>query len=153
MIRRAVKNGFKADYVLVDKWFMSEDFIKDIRKVKEGMLYVVGLCRMDKRKYSYKDNEYSAKQLLQLKKRTHKRSRKINSQYIEIEVIYKGIKLKLFFSRYSRRGNWQLLVTTDLSLSYNKAVEIYNIRWSIEVYFKESKQYLSLGSSESNDFD
>jgi len=40
-----------------------------------------------------------------------------------------------------------------LSLSYNKAVEIYNIRWSIEVYFKESKQYLNLGNSESNDFD
>jgi hypothetical protein len=38
-------------------------------------------------------------------------------------------------------------------LSYNKAVEIYNIRWSIEVYFKESKQYLNLGNSESNDFD
>ncbi len=153
MIKRSVKNGFKADYVLVDKWFMGESFIKDIRKIKKGMLHIVGLCKMDKRKYVYNRKEYSAKQLLKLRKNYSKRSKKINARYIEIDVLYKGLKLKLFFSRYSRRGKWQLLVTTDLSLSYNKTVEIYNIRWSIEVYFKESKQYLNLGHSESNDFD
>ena len=153
MIKRSVKNGFKADYVLVDKWFMGENFIKDIRKIKNGMLHIVGLCKMDKRKYVYNGKEYSAKQLMKLRKNDSKRSRKINAHYIEIDVIYKGVKLKLFFSRYSRRKEWQLLVTTDLSLSYNKTVEIYNIRWSIEVYFKESKQYLNLGQSASNDFD
>ena len=66
---------------------------------------------------------------------------------------YKGIKIKLFFSRYSRRGSSHLLLTTDTSLKYNKAIEIYNIRWTIEVSFKESKQYLNLGKSPSNDFD
>lgn len=153
MIKRAVKNGLKANYVLVDKWFMSENFISDIRKIKKGILDIVGLCKMDKRKYVYNGEEYTAKQLLHLRKKYSKRSRKINARYIEIDVKYKEIKLKLFFSRYSKRGKWQLLVTTDLSLSYNKTVEIYNIRWSIEVYFKESKQYLNLGRSESNDFD
>jgi hypothetical protein len=153
MIKRAAKNGFKADYVLIDKWFMGENFIKEIRKIKNGSLHVIGLCKMDKRKYVYDGKEYGAKQLLQMFKSRKKRSKKINSYYIELDVVYKGIKLKLFFSRYSKRGKWKLLVTTDLSLSYNKTVEIYNIRWSIEVFFKEVKQYLNLGKSESNDFD
>ena len=34
MIKRAVKNGFIAKYVLVDSWFSSEDFIKTIRNIK-----------------------------------------------------------------------------------------------------------------------
>ena len=32
-------------------------------------------------------------------------------------------------------------------------IEIYQIRWTIEVFFKESKQLLGLGKCQSNDFD
>lgn len=32
-------------------------------------------------------------------------------------------------------------------------IEIYQIRWTIEVYFQESKQLLGLGKCQSNDFD
>lgn len=32
-------------------------------------------------------------------------------------------------------------------------LEIYQIRWTIEVFFKESKQLLGLGTDQSNDFD
>ncbi|MCP3921729.1 MAG: transposase [Desulfobacterales bacterium] len=32
-------------------------------------------------------------------------------------------------------------------------MEVYKIRWTIEVFFKECKQYLFLGKSQSQDFD
>ena len=32
-------------------------------------------------------------------------------------------------------------------------IEIYQIRWSIEVFFKEARQLLGLGNCQSNDFD
>ena len=67
--------------------------------------------------------------------------------------MYKGEILKLFFSRYSKRSKWVLLVTTDTSLTYIKAIEIYQIRWSIEVMFKELKQYLHIEKCQSLDFD
>ncbi|MBS3741985.1 MAG: transposase, partial [Candidatus Cloacimonetes bacterium] len=38
-------------------------------------------------------------------------------------------------------------------LSFIKMIEIYQIRWSIEVFFKESKQLLGLGRCQANDFD
>jgi IS4 transposase len=42
---------------------------------------------------------------------------------------------------------------TDLILNYNKALKLYNNRWTIEVIFKELKQYLNFGKCQSNDFD
>lgn len=153
MIKRAVKNGFIAEYVLVDKWFMCEELIKAIRKIKKGAIHVLGMCKMDKRKYNYNGTAYSAPQLLSKVKSRKKRCRKINAWYIELYVDYKGVPTKLYFSRYSRRGKWQLVISTDLSLSYKKAIEIYNIRWGIEVFFKEAKQYLNFGKCSSNDFD
>jgi len=153
MIKRAVKHGFIADYVLTDSWFISEYFIRNIRKIKQGIVHVLGMCKMDKRKYLFNGEQYNAKQLLKKNKGRIKRSRKVNAYYIELIVDYKGIPLKLFFSRYSKRGKWHLLITTDFTLTFNKAIEIYNIRWSIEVFFKEGKQYLNLGKSQANDFD
>lgn len=97
--------------------------------------------------------EYSAGQLLKHLQGNKKRCRKVNSHYIECTVNYKGETLKLFFSRFSKRSKWRLLVTTDTSLSYIKAIEIYQIRWSIEVMFKELKQYLHIEKCQSLDFD
>jgi len=153
MIKRAVKHGFIADYVLADSWFVSEYFITSIRQIKQGILHVLAMCKMDKRNYLFNGEEYTANQLLNKFKSQKKRSRKVNAYYIELTVAYKELPLKLWFSRYSKRGKWHLLITTDLSLTFNKAIEIYNIRWSIEVFFKESKQYLKLAKSQATDFD
>ena len=68
-------------------------------------------------------------------------------------VDYKGKPLKIFFSRQGKNGKWKVFVTTDTGLSFIKMIEIYQIRWSIEVFFKESKQLLGLGKCQANDFD
>jgi len=52
-----------------------------------------------------------------------------------------------------KTANGRVLLTTDRSLSFIRVVEIYQTRWTIEVFFKESKQLLGLGSCQSNDFD
>lgn len=49
-------------------------------------------------------------------------------------------------------GNWNVLITTNLELIFEQAYKIYSIRWSVEVFFKESKQYLGLGKCQSQDF-
>jgi DDE superfamily endonuclease len=155
MIKRAIKHGIIAKYVLMDSWFVSEKMIIEIRKIKQGAMHLLGMCKMDKRKYLYQGKEYTAKELLNKTKNTklNKRCRKTKSRYIGLKVEYKDISMQLYFSKYSKRNDWTLLVTTDSSLTYIKTIEIYQIRWSIEVFYKESKQYLQLGKSQSNDFD
>lgn len=61
--------------------------------------------------------------------------------------------VKLFFTRFSKRSKWRLLLSTNVNLTLQEAVKIYNNRWTIEVLFKECKQLLNLGKCQSNDFD
>ena len=154
LIKRAAKRGFVPQYMLTDCWFASDKFITAIRRIGKGAIHFLGMVRQDKRLYLYNGRKYNAKQLRQALKTHAKRCRKIRSTYIEAVVEYKNVgRVKLFFSRFSRRSQWQLILTTDMNLSYIKAIEIYNIRWGIEVLFKECKQHLNLGKCQSNDFD
>ena len=153
LIKRAVQNGIIVDYVLMDKWFISELIIKEIRKIKKGIMHIVAACKMDKRKYDYEGRKYTAKELLKKLKSRRKRSRRPRGFYIEAEVIYKGIPLKLFFNKFLGQKHWSLLITTDMKLKFNELIRIYTIRWTIEVFIKESKQNLYLGKSQAQDFD
>ena len=154
MIKRAARYGFIPQYILTDSWFASDKFIATIRRIRKGAIHFLGMVRQDKRLYVYEGEKYSAKQLRQALKYQARRCRKIRSRYFEVIVDYKSVgRVKLFFSRYSGRKQWQLILTTDLNLSYIKAIETYNIRWGIEVLFKEVKQHLNLGKCQSNDFD
>lgn len=156
MVKRAVKHGIVADYLLTDSWFLCESMISGIRKIKKGAIHILSMCKMDKRKYSFQNGEFDAKSLLKqkkLNKKNIKRSKKYKVYYIELTVEYKGFNLKLFFTRQSKRAKWRLLATTNTSLTFTEAYELYTNRWAIEVFFKECKQYLGLGKNQSRDFD
>ncbi len=92
------------------------------------------------------------KQLRQQKKKL-KRSRKMNFYYLKYKVEIDGVKLNMFLTRRGTNGAWHTIVSTDTSLTFIRTMEIYGIRWSIEVFFKESKQLLGLGTCQSTNFD
>jgi len=117
-------------------------------------MHILGMCKLDRRKYLVNKKELSARQLIiQNERKGGKYSRKYKSTYIPIVVDYKGKKIKLFLIRYHRAKNWTVLLTTNLTLSFAEAIELYQIRWTIEVLYKECKQYLRLGGSQNTDFD
>lgn len=154
LLKRAVKNGFLAKYVLMDSWFVSDYMIKNVRAIKNGAMHLLGMCKLDNRKYLVDKKERNAHQLIsKYERKRSKYSRKYKSVYISIVANYKGEKVRLFFIRYNNTKNWTIVLTTDLTLSFVEAIEIYQIRWTIEVLFKECKQYLRLGGSQNTDFD
>jgi hypothetical protein len=154
MIKRAVKNGLMASYVLMDSWFTNDYMIKSIRSIRNGAMHVLGMCKIDVRKYTINRRELNSHQIITLNERKHSRySRKHKSRYIAVVADYKGERVKLFYIRYHKSKTWTLLLTTDLSLKFVQALELYQIRWTIEVLFKECKQYLRLGSCQNTDFD
>lgn len=63
------------------------------------------------------------------------------------------MEVKLFFCKASKRSSYNILLTTNTALNFNQAYKIYANRWSIEVFFRESKQHLQLGKCQSQDFD
>ena len=55
------------------------------------------------------------------------------------------MEVRLVFSapvRARSADTWVVFLCTDVTLSDTKILEIYALRWSIEVYFKEIKQHL-----------
>lgn len=154
MIKRALKNGLMVSYVLMDSWFTNDTMIKSIRAIKQGAIHLLGMCKIDSRKYVVYGKEMNSHQIITRdKRRKCQYSRKHRSQYFTVVADYKGEKVKLFFIKYRNSKDWNLLLTTDLKLKFVQAIELYQIRWTIEVMFKECKQYLLLGRSQNTDFD
>ena len=60
--------------------------------------------------------------------------------------------MKMFFSQFNNRS-WNVLITDNRAMTFAEAIKIYTKRWSIEVFFKETKQHLGLGKDQSRDFD
>jgi hypothetical protein len=154
MIKRAIRHGFNVDYVLMDSWFVNDTIIAGIKSIKNSRLHVLGMCKLDTRKYTLNGKSLNARKLIATRARKNGHySRKHKSQYISLVVDYKGNPVRLFFVKYKNSKNWTLLLTTDLTLSFVQTLELYQIRWTIEVLFKECKQYLGLGKSQNTDFD
>ena len=156
MLKRALKHGFRAKYVLVDSWFSSHEFIQTVRGLGKIPMHLVCGVRQDKRKYLYKGNSINASELKFVLKSegNERRCRKRNIRYFEVIVDYEGIgPVKLYFCRFPYQKKFRLFLSTDISLSLLSMLEIYSIRWTIEVFFKETKQQLKLGTCQSRDFD
>lgn len=153
MIKRAISKGLNVDYVLCDSWFTSLELIQVVRNIKKQTVHLIGMYKTAKTKFEYNGLELTAKQIRGQNRKNIKRCRKLGLQYIQANAWVDGGQLKMFFSRKGRKGKWKVFLCTDLSLSFIKMMQIYQIRWSIEVFFKESKQLLGLGKCQSNDFD
>ncbi len=150
MIQYSVKKGITADYVLTDSWFTCWAIVET--SINNGLKYI-GMFSKVKTLFTYNNKKLTYKEIRALSKKSVKRNRRFNLYYIRKVVDWKGQKVVLYFTRRGKRGNWRTIISTDLSLNFNRTIEIYQIRWSIEVFFKESKQMLGLGKSQSNDFD
>ena len=154
MIKRALTKGFKFEYVLTDSWFFCGKLLKYIDSLGKK-IHLVSMAKMGNAKYKILPaNKYmSPKQILALNKRKAKENRTYKAKYIKVQAEYQGVRVVLFFINIGKGENWRLLVSTDVNIGFNKLMEVYKIRWTIEVFFKEAKQYLLLGKSQSQDFD
>jgi len=152
MFWRAISQGIKMDYVLMDSWFTCEAFIRAVRRVKNQTVHLIGMYNTAKTKFDYLDQKFTYSQIRNILGRA-KRCRKLRLYYKEALVSYKDQLVKMFFSRQGKNGKWRVFITTDIELSFISMIKTYQIRWSVEVFFKEAKQLLGLGKCQSNDFD
>lgn len=152
MLRRAVKYGCIAKYLLVDKWFFGENFIKEVRSIKDGAIHIITLLRNKSTGFTVDGKRISANVLIQKQERIgFKTCRQYKSIYARIKAEYKGVPVQLFIIRYGRSSMYEVMVTTDMKMSFKDTFERYQIRWNIEVLFYECKQHLELGKCQSTD--
>jgi len=136
MIRNAMQKRIRFDYLLVDSWFVCDELITFICRLRIKC-HLLGMAKMGKARYDLNGQSYTAKEHIEKLKRSKKtkRSRKLNVWYSFADVHYKGNHVRLFFCKTTHRGNWNVLLTTNNNLEFEEAYRIYAIRWSIEVFF------------------
>ena len=170
MIKRADRSGIHAQYFLADSWFASKPMLAFMEAQS-----LVSIVRMKKNKMSYRvagsDKVLStAAELYQhhIKGQWQKvKGRPYQSKAITVELNLAQtldapdhwIKVKLLFVRgvneeKQRAGkhDWALFLSTDTHLSDERILEIYALRWGIEVYFKEAKQKLGFLKEQSTHY-
>jgi hypothetical protein len=154
MVKKAVSGKLQVDYVLMDSWFFCNAFVQFLKKLSPKV-FILAIAKMGKTHYSFEGKNYTLKQLSEIMKHRKKvkRVKSLNLYCAEVLVDFKGTPLKLFFCKNSKRGKWHVMVTTNTKLGIIRAYQTYSIRWTIEVFFKEGKQYFGLGKSQSQDFD
>ncbi len=151
LLQTALKKGIKASYVLADSWFISEKFLIEIKRIKTN-LFVIGLMKTN-RFITIEGKSYKANNIPEQKRKKIKYCKKLKCHYIPFKINYKGTQLKAYWIKMNGQQTWRMLISSDLKLSFIKTMEYYQIRWSIEVFFKDCKQNLRLSNCQSTDLD
>jgi len=150
MFRRVNKRMIPVDYILMDSWFTSMSVIKKLISVNCNV-NIIGMYKYNSTVVL--NGKTTTIKHLKKNKDKIKRSRKMNLHYKTYKGEIDGVSLNIFITKRGSKDSWHTIISTDLSLSLVKVVEIYSIRWSIEVFFKEAKQLLGLGKCQSTNFD
>ena len=150
MFSRVIKRKIPVDYILMDTWFTSVSLLKRLRNISSST-HIIGMY-----KYNSKieiNSKFISLSSLKKQKNKPKRCRKFNYYYHSYKGKIDGLEVAIHISKRGTNGKWKMLITTDTSLKFIDAIEIYSIRWSIEVFFKEAKQIFGLGKCQSTNFD
>jgi len=150
MVKRAIEKGIVAQYVLTDSWFTCWELVKT---TMDNGLHYIGMFSIWKTKFTFRAKQMTYKEIRKYYRKQIKRNKRFNLYYIRTVVEWNDTKVVLYQIRKGKNGHWKVLLSTDLTSNFRQTLETYQIRWSIEVFFKESKQMLHLGKSQSIDFD
>lgn len=176
MVKRALTKGFSADYLLADAWFGNKTTLRLTQSTD-----LTAILRMKKDKTQYRFSHYingtqhtvmaNAKALY--RDHVRKQWQKIQGTRYQCKVLNVELNLtsspkeppqwvsyRLLFVKGTAEDNtsepskhdWALFLTTDTSMESSRILEIYALRWGIEVYFKESKRHLGLLKEQTNSF-
>ena len=162
MLKKAVKDGYQARYVLADSWFGNKG---NIETVSDLGIHSIFQMKRTKKKYRIGDKDYTAQELYTKYHRKLQSTSKdglYKTLKIEAEINletaqnkparWKAVLLILRAPKRQDSTNWVIFLCTDLNLNAEEVLSIYAQRWSIEVYFKEAKQSFGLLAEQSGKY-
>lgn len=139
MVKRILRFGIRADYILMDSWFSFPVLLAALGK----HLPVICMAKdMPKVFYRHQGQLVRLSKLYSLLRKRPGRAKILTSVVTETR---KGQKVKIVFVRNrNKKRQWLAILSTDVDLANEEIVRIYGKRWDIEVFFKMMKHYLNL---------
>ena len=176
MIARAMRAGIDATYLLADAWFGT----KPMLAIAEDAL-LTAVVRMKKNTMKYRHSQYTPDKIVykemdlatMYRSEVRKQWEKVPGQpyqsktiVVELnlkdakEEVARWIKVRLVFVRgvaesdnkQPGKHDWVVFLSTDSNLEPQKILELYAMRWAIDVYFKETKQHLGFLKEQSRHY-
>jgi len=149
MVKRAVKSGIYADYLLVDSWYSKPIFIKEMNEL--GLKVISRIANNNKIwNFIGKEKTLNAIYNKVKERKTAKQGRygkKIKFTYFSVVVEHKNAgKLKIVFIK--TKDKLIPIVSTDLEINDEEIIETYKRRWDIEQGYKELRQHFGFGQEE-----
>lgn len=153
MLKRAYNKGVDASYLLFDSWFAHDAVIS---QVVETGYHVICRCKSGGRaRYVHQGKRYTAKKLFS------KVARKLLKWQPEIEAYAAKVRVTLpntgevtlVFCQSEPKAKFVMFLSTDNELELLEIINKYSKRWSVEMFFKDAKQYLGLGKEHNRNFD
>ncbi len=138
MVKRALRRGIKADYILMDSWF---SFPANLNVLGKYLPVICMAKDMPKVFYKYGGQWLRLSRLYSKLKKKRGKAKIIASVITETKL---GQKVKIVFVRHRHKRSWIPILSTDTELPDEEIVRIYGKRWDIEVFFKMMKHYLNL---------
>ncbi len=167
MIQSAFDRGIRSGYVLFDSWYGWPVFINAIRKISDD-LHVICRLKDSKVLYEYNGRKYRLNDLYQKVKSGLKKDSRTGLLLRRVTVKLSGSddKAVIVFSKgyheprddtvkgrkKQKESKWVAFLSTNTRLHASTIIKKYTKRWTVEVFFKETKQLLGLGKDQSNDF-
>lgn len=149
MVKRAVKSGIYADYLLVDSWYSKPVFIQEMNTLG---LRVISRMANNNKIWNFIGKEKSLESIYNKFKelktaKPGKYGKKIKFTYFSAVVEHKTAgKLKIVFIKTKEK--LIPIVSTDLSISDEEIIEIYKRRWDTEQGYKELREHFGFGKEE-----
>ena len=149
MVKRAIKSGIYADYLLVDSWYSKPVFIKEMNDMG---LKVISRIANNNKIWNFTGKEKTLGAIYEKSKKitnekTGKYGKKIQFKYFSVTVEHKNAgKLKIVFIKTS--DNLIPIASTDLGINDEEIIEIYKRRWDIEQGYKELREHFGFGKEE-----
>lgn len=142
LLRVCVQNDIPFTYVLTDLWYASADNMKFIVRTlhKHFVVPVQSNRKVALSAADHKAGRYVAVETLDL---PAGQTREI---WLE-EVPFALLLTKEVFTNKDGSTGLRYLVTDDLTLTYDQITQLYQRRWSVEVYHEALKQNASLTQS------
>lgn len=158
MISKAISAGFQAYYFLADAWFGNK---ANIQMCLDKDLIGIMMMKRGKTKFRFEGKDMNLKAIYRSfsKKNFHQYS---SFQYMSVKASlnlaldgedrYHPIKLIFSQTGKGKKEKWVVLLCTDEAVEDEKIFQMYSLRWNIESYFKEAKQYLGFLSEQSSNY-
>jgi hypothetical protein len=149
MIKRAIKSGIYADYLLIDSWYSKPSFIKEMNDL--GLKVISRMANNNKiwnfigERKTLTGIYEKFKKLKNIKSGTY--GKKVKYKYFSVIVEHKKAgKVKIVFLQTQEK--LIPIVSTDLDITDEVIIETYRRRWDIEQGYKELREHFGFGKEE-----